>query len=88
MQNEGKLSSDGNFCFAQPASLRKPDVGFVTLLSLSAVICGHKCPSITLRLASGTDRGNGAATRNGQGRHGRLAQCLSAFRDLSEDNWN
>src|SRR5262249_28057740 len=25
MQNDGKLSSDGNFGFAQPASFRKPD---------------------------------------------------------------
>src|SRR5260221_14299744 len=28
---------------------------------------------ITLRLASGTDRGNGTARRNDQGRHGRAA---------------
>jgi hypothetical protein len=28
---------------------------------------------ITLRLASGTDRGNGAAKRSDQGRHGRAA---------------
>jgi hypothetical protein len=45
MQNDGKLSSDCNFGFAQPAALRKPDADFVTLLSLSAVICGRKGPS-------------------------------------------
>src|SRR5712692_7156368 len=31
---------------------------------------------ITLRLASGTDRGNGTAKRNDQGRHGRAAVLL------------
>ena len=25
MQNDGKLASDGNLCFAQSASLREPD---------------------------------------------------------------
>jgi hypothetical protein len=30
---------------------------------------------ITLRSASGTDRGNGAAKRSDQGRHGREAVC-------------